>query len=185
MDEAMWAFGRTSGVVSLVLLTVSVVLGILVRSGRPLLVLPRFAVAVVHRNVALLATLFLALHVGSLLLDSYAQLDLADTVVPFLGAYKPFWQGLGTVAVDVLLAVVLTSLLRRRVGPQVFRAVHWLTYALWPLAMLHAIGNGTDASGKWFLLVAAGAAAAVGAAVVWRLSAGFLESAALRRGAVR
>lgn len=185
MDEAMWAFGRVSGVISLMLLTISVVLGILVRSGRPLLVLPRFALAVVHRNIALLATVFLGLHVGSLLLDSYAQLDLADTVVPFLGAYKPFWQGLGTVAVDLLLAVVLTSLFRRRLGPQVFRAVHWLTYALWPVAMFHAIGNGTDAAEKWFLLLAAGAGAAVGAAVVWRLSAGFLESAGLRRGAVR
>jgi methionine sulfoxide reductase heme-binding subunit len=185
MNEAMWAFGRMSGVISLMLLTISVVLGILVRSGRPLLVLPRFALAVVHRNIALMATVFLALHVGSLLLDSYAQLNLADTVVPFLGAYKPFWQGLGTVAVDVLLAVVLTSLLRRRVGQRVFRAIHWLTYALWPLALFHAIGNGTDATGKWFLLLVAGAGAAVGAAVVWRLSAGFLESASIRRGAVR
>lgn len=185
MDEAMWAFGRTSGVISLMLLTISVVLGILVRSGRPLLVLPRFALAVVHRNIALLATVFLGLHVGALLLDSYAQLDLADTVVPFLGAFKPYWQGLGTVAVDLLLAVVLTSLLRRRVGPQVFRAIHWLTYALWPLAVFHAIGNGTDAAEKWFLLLAAGAGAAVGAAVIWRLSAGFLESAGLRRGAVQ
>jgi methionine sulfoxide reductase heme-binding subunit len=185
MDEAMWAFGRMSGVISLMLLTTSVVLGILVRSGRPLLVLPRFALAVVHRNVALMAAIFLALHIGSLMLDPYAQLNLADTVVPFLGAYKPFWQGLGTVALDVLLAVVLTSLLRRVVGQQVFRAVHWLTYALWPLAMFHAIGNGTDAAGTWFLLLAAGAGVAVGAAVVWRLSAGFLESAGLRRGAAR
>ena len=116
MDEALWAFGRASGFVSLALFTVTVLLGIVNRSGRPLLTLPRFSVTILHRNMALLATVFLGLHVGSLMLDSYAKLNPIDVVVPFLGSFKPFWQGLGTVALDLVLAVVVTALVRQRIG---------------------------------------------------------------------
>jgi predicted ferric reductase len=162
-------------------MTLSVVLGILVRSGRRAPGMPRFAWTLVHRNASLLATAFLGIHVGSLMLDSYAKLSPADVVVPFLGAYRPFWQGLGTVALDLLLAVVATALLRHRIGPRAFRAVHWLAYAMWPVAVAHAVGNGTDGTSAWFLLSAAAAVVVVGAAAAWRLSAGFIESAALRQ----
>jgi sulfoxide reductase heme-binding subunit YedZ len=181
MNEALWAVGRASGAVSLGLFTLSVVLGILVRSGRPLLVLPRFSLALVHRNIALLAVVFLGLHVGSLLLDPLAQLRAADAVVPFMGTFKPFWQGLGTLALDLAAAIAVTSLLRRRLGPRVFRTVHWATYALWPVAVAHAIGNGTDGASRWFLGLALAASGAVAAAVLWRLTAGFLETARHRQ----
>jgi hypothetical protein len=182
VDEAMWAFGRVSGFIALALFTASVLLGILTRSGRPLLVLPRFSVALLHRNFALLAAVFLGLHVGSLLLDSYARLNLVDVLVPFLGSYRPFWQGLGTVALDLVLAIAVTGLLRHRIGQRTFKAVHWLSYAMWPIALAHAIGNGTDGTGAWFLLLAAASAAAVGGAVFWRLSATFLETSRARQG---
>lgn len=185
MDEAMWAFGRVSGFISLVLFTATVLLGILNRSGRPLIVLPRFTVALLHRNFALLSLVFLGLHVGSLLLDSYAKLNLVDLFVPFLGSYRPFWQGLGTVSLDLVIAIVLTGLLRHRVGQRTFKAVHWLSYAMWPIALAHAIGNGTDGTSKWVLLLAAAAVAAVGGAVFWRLSARFLETSKARQGGLR
>ncbi|TQJ61799.1 ferric reductase like protein [Arthrobacter sp. SLBN-83] len=182
MDEAMWAFGRVSGFVALALFTASVLLGILNRSGRPLLVLPRFSISLLHRNIALLATVFLGLHVGSLLLDSFARLNPVDIVVPFLGSYQPFWQGLGTVALDLVLAVVVTALLRHRIGQRTFRAVHWFSYGVWPVAMAHALGNGTDVSSGWFLLLAAASAVAVAAALMWRLSPSFLETFRARQG---
>ncbi|WP_244208362.1 ferric reductase-like transmembrane domain-containing protein [Arthrobacter oryzae] len=185
MDEAMWAFGRVSGFMSLGLFTLSVLLGVLTRSGRPLLVLPRFSVSILHRNIALLAAVFLGLHVGSLLLDSFAKLRPVDVVVPFLGSYRPFWQGLGTVALDLVAAVILTALLRQRIGHRMFKAVHWLTYAAWPVAMAHAIGNGTDTAGKWFLLFAAASGVAVAGALLWRLSSTFLETAKARGGNLR
>ncbi|WP_175417376.1 ferric reductase-like transmembrane domain-containing protein [Arthrobacter sp. 24S4-2] len=185
MDEALWAFGRVSGFVSLALFTFSVLLGILNRSGRPLLVLPRFSISLLHRNIALLATVFLGLHVGSLLFDSYAKLNVIDVLVPFVGAYRPFWQGLGTVALDLVAAVVVTGLLRHRLGQRTFKAVHWLTYAMWPIALAHAIGNGTDGTGKWFLVLAVASVAAVGGAVIWRLSSTFLETAKAREGGLR
>lgn len=182
MDEAMWAFGRVSGFISLALFTVSVLLGILNRSGRPMLMLPRFSISILHRNIVLLATVFLGLHVGSLLLDSFAKLRPVDVVVPFLGSFQPFWQGLGTVALDLVVAVVVTALLRHRIGQRAFKAVHWLSYAIWPLAMAHALGNGTDAASKWFLLLAAASAVAVASALAWRLSPSFLETSKAREG---
>ncbi len=178
----MWAFGRVSGFIALALFTASVLLGILNRSGRPLLVLPRFSISILHRNIVLLATVFLGLHVGSLLLDSFAKLHPVDVVVPFLGSFQPFWQGLGTVALDLVAAVVVTALLRHRIGQRAFKAVHWLSYAIWPLAMAHALGNGTDAGSGGSSLLAAGSAVAVASALVWRLSPSFLETSKAREG---
>ena len=142
MDEAFWALGRGTGVVALLLLTLGVVLGVFTRSGRTLLGLPRFSVALVHRNVAILAGVFTLIHILSLLFDPFAQLTLVDLVVPFRGAYAPFWLGLGTVGVDLLFAIMLTALFRRWIGVRVFRFVHWFVYAMWPVAFLHAIEIG-------------------------------------------
>jgi predicted ferric reductase len=173
MSEALWALGRGTGVVALVLMTVTVVLGILTRSGRPAFGLPRFAVTLVHRNSALIGAIFIVIHVVSLLFDPYAQLNVLDFFVPFLGSYHPFWLGLGTVAVDLLIAIVITGLLRHRIGVRAFRAVHWATYALWPIALFHSIGTGTDAGNGLFVLLAVACTATVAGCVIWRLTTGF------------
>lgn len=185
MTELLWAFGRVSGVISILLFTASVVLGIITRSGRPLPGLPRFSIALVHRNVALLASIFLVLHVGTLLLDTYAKLTVVDILVPFRGAFKPFWQGLGTVALDLVIAIVITSLLRQRIGVRTFKFVHWFTYAMWPIAIAHAIGNGTNGTSGWFLIIAAACTLSVFVAVMWRTSVRFLETAAARARSLR
>lgn len=176
-SEALWALGRGNGIVALAFLTLSVSLGVANRSGRPLLALPRFGIADVHRFVALAATLLVALHMGLLFLDPYAKLRLVDFVVPFLGNFKPVWQGLGTVAVDLLVVVIITSLLRQRLGLRIFRAVHWSTYLLWPIAMAHALGNGTDVGHVWFMAFAGVCALIVIAAVIARMRSGFSEYA--------
>ena len=181
-SEALWALGRGTGITALGFLTVSLALGIAARSGRPLFVLPRFAVADVHRFAALAGTLLVLLHMGLLFFDPYAQLRLVDFVVPFLGAYRPLWQGLGTLAFDVLLVVIVTSLLRQRIGLRVFRVVHWVTYALWPIALGHALGNGTDTDHGWFLTFAGCCALIVAVVLVWRLRAGYTEYAAAQTG---
>lgn len=176
-SEALWALGRGNGIVALAFMTISVALGIGTRSGRPLVALPRFAVADVHRFVALAATLLVLLHMGLLFMDPYAKLRLIDFVVPFLGAYRPLWQGLGTVAFDVLVIVIITSLLRQRLGLKVFRVIHWVTYLLWPIAMAHALGNGTDTDRIWFLAFAGCCALIVAASLVWRVRSNFTEYA--------
>lgn len=175
MAEAFWALGRASGMVLLGLLTASLLLGVVTRSGRPLPGLPRFGVALVHRNLALLSVVFLAVHVGSLLLDPYAQLRLVDGLVPFLGTQNLFWLGLGTTALDLMLAVGATALLRRWIGRRAFRAVHVSSYLLWPIGLLHAIGDGSDAGSGWFTAVGMGCTLAVVGALVWRSSVGFVE----------
>lgn len=179
-DEALWAVGRGTGITALGFLTVALTLGIAARSGRPLLLLPRFAVAEVHRFAALAATLLVMSHLVLLLLDPYAQLRLVDLAVPFVGEYRPLWLGLGTLAVDVLAVVIAASLLRRRVGARIFRVVHWATYAMWPIAFAHALGAGTDAYRTWFLLFAGSCALSVGAALTWRLRDDYGEYARVR-----
>lgn len=180
MSEAFWALGRASGIVLLVLMTIVMLLGLLTRSGRPLLRLPRFGVLLTHRNVALLSIVFLVVHVGSLLLDPYAQLKLVDVLVPFIAAKSPIAVGLGTAALDLMLAVTITALLRRVVGHRVFRGVHWAAYGLWPMAVLHGITNGSDGRSAAFLMLAVVSAVLVGAVVVWRLTDGSVEHRRIR-----
>ncbi|HKU10841.1 MAG TPA: ferric reductase-like transmembrane domain-containing protein [Sinomonas sp.] len=180
MNEIMWAFGRASGIVSLLLFTLVVVLGVVSRSGRPLGALPRFSVALLHRSTSLIALTFLVLHVGTLMLDPHAKLSLPDALVPFIAGWNPFWVGLGTVALDLVIALVVTGLLRRRIGDRVFRAIHWAAYAMWPLAFAHALGSGTNAGDLWFQLFAWTCAGTVVSAIAWRASAGFAETAAAR-----
>ncbi|WP_250033128.1 ferric reductase-like transmembrane domain-containing protein [Paractinoplanes maris] len=173
MADALWYFARGSGVISLVLLTVVVALGIGARSGRTAFGLPRFAVNLLHRNAALLAVVFLVGHVVGLLFDPYAQLRVFDLVVPFAGNYRPVWQGFGTLAFDLVIAIVVTSLLRHRLGARTWRAVHWLAYLCWPIALLHGLGTGTDNGTAWLWSIAALCAATVLAAVAWRLTPSF------------
>ncbi len=179
-DQALWALGRGTGITALAFITISLVLGIATRSARPLLLLPRFAVASVHRFAALAGTLLVVSHMALLFLDPYAQLRLVDFIVPFLGAYRPLWLGLGTLAFDVLAVVIVTSLLRHRLGTRAFRTAHWASYVLWPAAMAHALGNGTDAGHEWFLVFAACCALSVCGALLLRLRANFTEYADTR-----
>ncbi|HEY3008496.1 MAG TPA: ferric reductase-like transmembrane domain-containing protein [Micromonosporaceae bacterium] len=172
MVDALWYLARGTGVVSLALLTVVVVLGVGTRAARPVFGLPRFAVGLVHRNAALMAVALLTIHVVSLLFDPYAQLRLVDVVVPFDAAYRPLWVGLGTLGCELLVALVATSLVRHRLGRRTWRAVHWLAYAAWPVAWLHALGTGTDRGETWLRTVAGICAAAVVAAVAWRAGNG-------------
>lgn len=177
MSSALWYLGRGTGVSALVLFSLVVVLGIVVRAGRPLPGLPRFAVTALHRTTSLTAVAFLALHVSTLEFDPYAQLRVVDAVVPFIGDYRPFWQGLGTLALDLVVLLVASSLLRHRIGLRAWRILHWTAYLCWPVAIAHAIGNGTDGTSSWLLAVLGVCVAGVGAAVVWRSTGRFADAA--------
>jgi methionine sulfoxide reductase heme-binding subunit len=173
MTNAAWYAARGTGVVALIMLSIVMVLGIGSRSGRPAFGLPRFAVNLVHRNASLLAVVLLAIHVGTLLIDPYAQLHLVDVVVPFAAPYRTAWVGFGTVALDLIVALVVTSLLRARIGQRTWQVLHWLAYAAWPVAWIHGIGAGTDRGSAWYLAIAALCAASVLATVAWRCTSGF------------
>lgn len=167
--SALWYLTRGTGVVSLALLTVVVVLGVLTRGGVRAARLPRFVVSGLHRNASLLAVAFLGVHIATSVADPYAPIRLADAVVPFGSAYRPVWLGLGALALDLLAAIGLTTLIRRRIGRRLWRAVHWLAYAAWPVAVVHALGTGSDARQPWLLAVVAMSVVSVVWAALWRL----------------
>jgi methionine sulfoxide reductase heme-binding subunit len=181
--KTYWYLTRSSGAVALILLTAALVIGIAlvgrVRSER----WPRFAVDGLHRAVSLLAIVFLAVHILTAVLDSFAPISLLDAVLPFAGSYRPVWLGLGAAAFDLLLAVMITSLVRERLGHRAWRAVHWLAYAVWPLAIVHGLGTGSDARQGWMTVIYVVCAAAFGLAALTRVAIGWPERARLRLAA--
>jgi predicted ferric reductase len=174
--SAYWYLTRSTGAVALVLLTAAVALGVadVRRLSTPRW--PRFVLDSLHRNVSLLAMVFLALHILTSVLDSFAHISLLDAVVPFAGSYRPFWLGLGAVAFDLLLAVTITSLLRARIGYPSWRTIHWLTYASWPIALLHGLGTGSDVKSAWLLILSIVCLIVVLAAVLVRVIDGWPQN---------
>jgi predicted ferric reductase len=168
---AFWYLTRGTGIVALILLTLSVALGIANVRRMRLPGAPRFVTLGIHRSVSLLAVVFVGVHVLTSVIDGYVPITVVDAVVPFSSAYHPFWIGLGAVSFDLLLAVVLTSLLRRRVGYRAWRLVHWTAYASWPIALIHSIGTGTDAGSGWMTVLIVVLVSVMIAAVLARLSA--------------
>ena len=181
--SAVWYLTRGTGLVTLLCLTASVVLGIVqVRRWTPG-GSPRYVAVALHRGVSLLVVALLAVHVATAVLDSFAPIRLDDAVVPFVSSYRPLWLGLGALALDGILALTLTSLLRHRLGLRAWRAVHWIAYACWPVALVHGWGTGSDARTPWMLAITLGCAAAVLAAVAWRLAGGWTEQPLRRSSA--
>jgi hypothetical protein len=178
----LWFATRATGLMALVLLTVTVVLGITtsVRFASPRW--PRFVTVSLHRNLSLLVLTFVGLHVLTTVTDPFASISVVSVLVPFTSAYRTIWLGFGAVAFDLLLAVLVTSLLRARIKPRIWRFIHWASYACWPIALVHGLGTGTDGGARWVLAVAAACALAVTLAGAWRLSSGWPERAALRAG---
>jgi sulfoxide reductase heme-binding subunit YedZ len=159
----------STGTIALILLTVTVVLGIAAAGRYAPSALHRFELAALHRNVTVLTLVFLAIHVVTALADTYVNLRWVSAMLPFLSPYRPLWVGLGTVAFDLLLAVAVTSAVRLRLGLRRWKAVHWLAYPAWAIALFHTAGTGTDTrlGGQLALL-----AVCVGAVVItawWRL----------------
>jgi sulfoxide reductase heme-binding subunit YedZ len=170
--SAYWYLARGTGVVSLLLLTASVVLGVLgslrFTAGARW---PRFAIDSLHRDVSLLVMVLLVAHIVTSVLDSFAPIALIDSVVPFSSSYRPLWLGLGALSFDILIALVVTSLVRRRLGYRAWRGVHWLSYASWPVAVLHGLGAGSDTKVWWMLVLTVACLGAVVIAVWFRIAA--------------
>lgn len=164
-----WYLTRSTGAVALILLTASVALGVADVKRLSTERWPRFMIDALHRNVALLSVCFLVVHIITAVLDTFTTIPLIDAVIPFIGSYRPFWLGLGAVAFDLLIAVTITSLLRQRIGYGTWKAVHWLSYASWPIALVHGLGTGSDTKGTWMLTLDLLCLVAVLAAIGTRL----------------
>jgi len=165
----LWYATRATGLVTLLMLTVSVLLGLLVAGRFSSQRWPRFLTQGLHRNVSLLVLVFLVLHVGTTVVDTYTSIPLSAAFVPFASSYKTGWLSLGAVALDLLIALVVTSLVRDRLGYRTWRRVHWLAYACWPVAVAHGLGIGTDRSVTWVIALTLGCVGCVGVAATWRI----------------
>jgi sulfoxide reductase heme-binding subunit YedZ len=166
---AVWYLMRASGAVSLLLLTLVSALGIATvsrwRPGR----VPRFVTLGLHRNISLLAVTFLSVHVITAIIDPDAAVRVAAVVIPLPSAAYGLWLGLAALAFDLVIALVVTSMLRHRISPRLWRGLHWAAYLAWPVALLHGAGMGTDAGALWMLAIDAACIALFATAVVLRL----------------
>lgn len=167
-DPTFWLLARATGLTSYVLLTLSVLAGLLVKA-RPfgMAIKPAHAVDV-HRTLALLALVALALHGIALVLDHTVEIGPLALLVPGTAPYRPLWTGLGVVAGELMLLVYVSFSLRRRIGPRNWRRLHWTTYGAFAAATAHGVMAGTDSSKPWALALYLGAVGAVVAATAWR-----------------
>jgi sulfoxide reductase heme-binding subunit YedZ len=159
-----WSLMRATGVVSLALLTVVLALGIAGANRWMPGTAPRFVVTSIHRSLSLLSVVFVGIHVVTALVDRDAAVSLAGVVVP-----RASWLGAGALSLDLVAALIVTSLLRRRLGYRAWRAVHWLAYVSWPTAFAHGLGLGSDVGSHWFRAFALGCLGIVVTATAWRL----------------
>jgi predicted ferric reductase len=169
MNGVVWYAARSAGIVAYLLLTSSVVLGLLM-STRANLGWPRFAVEEVHRFIARLTGVFIVIHGGALLLDQVVPFSLRQEVIPFASTYRPFGVALGIVSAELLAAIAVTNALRAQLPHRVWRRVHTLSIVVWVGTSAHLLLVGTDRADPWLLGICAASVAAVGLALAPRLA---------------
>jgi predicted ferric reductase len=169
-SQVLWYATRATGLVALVLLTVTMVLGIVTANRFSTRSWPGFAQQDLHKRVSILTLVFLGIHILTSVMDTYVNIGWLAIVVPFASSYDRIWVAVGTIGLDLMLAVSLSSVLRHRIRARTWRALHWLAYLSWPVALSHAFGMGTDMGEGWAVGLAVGCMVAVLAAVCWRLS---------------
>lgn len=168
-STVLWYTTRASGLMALILLTLTMVLGITTTARARARNWPGFAHQEMHRRISMIAVVFLAIHVLTSVLDTFVSISWSAIIIPFTSSYGRFWVGVGAISVDLMIAVFATSLLRARMRPGMWRAVHWLAYLSWPVALAHTFGMGTDARESWVVVLGVACVAAVAAALFFRL----------------
>ena len=169
-DQVLWFTARGAGIVSLLLSTAVVCLGLLTTLRFERRDWPRFLTVELHRSIALVSVIFVAIHVVTAVLDPFTSLGIVAALVPFASSYRPVDVALGVISVYLVLAVLLSSLVRDRLSQRTWRAIHWLAYAAWPMAVLHSVTAGSDAFAPWMLAIVAACCAAVIGVLAWRWS---------------
>lgn len=178
-----WYATRGLGTATLIVLTCSVVLGIVTSTRWIGQSTPGFVVADIHRNLSLLGIALLVAHIVTTVLDPFAHISVRDVLIPFGAAYRPVWLGLGVAAAEIMVAIAATSLLRDRIGPRAWRLIHWGAYASWPLGVVHGLGTGSDARSSWLIGVVVSCVAAVVLALAQRIREGKRSTLPIRAAA--
>jgi predicted ferric reductase len=168
-STSLWYATRASGLMAMILLTLTMVLGMTTTTRARARNWPGFAQQELHRRVSMIAVVFLGVHVLTSVLDTYVNISWAAVLIPFTSSYGRLWVGVGAISLDLMIAVFVSSLLRTRMRPGTWRAIHWLAYVSWPVALAHTFGMGTDAGESWVIALGAVCVAAVGVALLWRI----------------
>lgn len=171
-NQVLWFATRGAGAVSLLMLTGSVVLGLVTVTRFQHAEWPRFFNYEMHRRLSLLSIVFLAIHILAAVFDPFTKLGIAAALVPLASSYRPVPIALGVISLYLFVALIATSLLRRHIGQRTWRVIHWAAYAMWPTAVLHSITSGSDASAAWMIAIDVVCLAAVGMALAWRIAEG-------------
>lgn len=167
-DPTFWLEARASGLLAYLLLTCSVLAGLLLKS-RPFGSVPKPAsVTDVHRFLALLAIAATAVHGITLVLDRSITITFAALVVPGWIPYRPLATGIGVVAAELMVVVYASFSQRKRIGARNWRRLHWATYGVFAAMVVHGAGSGTDTKEAWVRGLYAVTVGLVVAASFWR-----------------
>jgi hypothetical protein len=139
--DVFWQLDRSSGEVTLALMTFAVVLGV-IRAGRP--ATNPSLMEGLHVDVALLTIAFAAVHIVSTILGEHTALGPVDAIVPFVAAYRGTWVGVGVLSGYLYLVATFTSWPLRRLPRGWWVWLHRSIYVGWVLALAHALGAGSD-----------------------------------------
>lgn len=143
-SEAFWYLARAGGITAYILLWLATCWGIMI-SSKVIRGYLNFANALaLHEFLPILGVVFTAVHALTLLGDSYVGFDIWQLLIPFASAYKPFWTGLGSLALYLFLAIILSFYLRKQIGQKSWRLLHYASYLAFLLALLHGLMAGTD-----------------------------------------
>lgn len=168
-SKIAWYAARASGLVAWALVLAAIVWGVLlatrVLGRRPT---PAWLLSL-HRYLGALAVVFVGVHVGAILLDTYTSFGVVDVLVPFAAAWHPVAVAWGIVGMYLLVAIEVTSLLRAKLSANLWRAVHLMSYLLFALSTVHMLAAGTDTRSILTTTAAVliGTAAVFGSAVTW------------------
>lgn len=168
-DPTFWILARATGLTAYVLLTLSILAGLVVKSRPFGRALKAASVVDTHRFLSLLALGAIGLHGLALTLDQTVRIDLSSLLVPGLSGYRPLATGLGVVAAELAGLVIVSFPLRKRIGLRAWRRLHWATYGVFALATAHGLAAGTDSSQPWAFSLYLGAVFAVATATAWRV----------------
>ena len=168
--SVLWYFARAAGFVSLLLLTAAVCVGVALSLRLRTPRWPTFVTEGLHRYLSTVLLVFITIHVATLLLDPFAKFSVQDMLIPFVSTYRTFWMALGICAAELIVAFALSIYIRRFIGYRAWRVLHYGTYALFPLSLLHGIGTGTDTHSWWGAAIYVVAGLPVIALVLWRAS---------------
>ncbi len=171
MSRLPWYVTRASGMTAWALVLISIVWGLamaLPKFGFTRKAGPAWTLAL-HRWIGALALAFIAVHVGSLLVDDFVHFSPVDVLVPFASGWNPGAVAWGIVAMYLLVAVEITSLIRKRLPAKVWRQLHLLAYAAFGLSTLHMLTAGTDTTALMdeVVAIALGTLVMFGATIIW------------------